>query len=114
MSIKPRPELLKGVTVKAVVGCGTLYITINVDGIGKPFEVFAQIGKAGGCSGSHLEAIARLISLSLRQGAEIEDIAKQLEKIRCPSPSINNGCTHFSCSDAIAKVLESYKIQERS
>ncbi len=104
---RPRPEVMRGTTTKINTGCGNLYITINEDGEGHPFEVFMQMGKAGGCAASQLEAIGRLVSLALRSGIDPAPIIEQLRGIRCPSPSWENGGTRiFSCADAIARALE--------
>ncbi|MGE4357971.1 MAG: vitamin B12-dependent ribonucleotide reductase [Candidatus Omnitrophota bacterium] len=104
---RPRPEVMRGSTTKINTGCGNLYITINEDEEGHPFEVFMQMGKAGGCAASQLEAIGRLVSLALRSGINPAPIIEQLKGIRCPSPSWENGGTRiFSCADAIGRVLE--------
>lgn len=89
-------------------GCGNLYVTVNEDESGKPFEVFTNIGKAGGCASSQAEAIGRLISLSLRSGVEPDEIIKQLKGISCHQPSWADEGRILSCSDAIAKALEKY------
>ena len=103
---RPRPAVTKGTTTKVATGCGNLYITINEDDKGMPFEVFIQMGKAGGCAASQLEATGRLVSLALRSGVENKKIIDQLRGIRCPSPSWEKGGRIFSCADAIARVLE--------
>jgi len=103
---RPRPVVTKGTTTKVTTGCGNLYITINVDDRDLPFEVFIQMGKAGGCAASQLEAIGRLVSLALRSGLENKRIVEQLRGIRCPSPSWEKSGRIFSCADAIARVLE--------
>ncbi|MBU4149162.1 MAG: TSCPD domain-containing protein, partial [Candidatus Omnitrophica bacterium] len=103
---RPRPVVTTGTTTKVNTGCGNLYITINVDDRNMPFEVFIQMGKAGGCAASQLEAIGRLVSLALRSGVENKKIIDQLRGIRCPSPSWEKGGRIFSCADAIARVLE--------
>lgn len=103
---QPRPEVIKGTTTKVATGCGNLYITINSDDEGRPFEVFTQMGKAGGCAASQLEAIGRLVSLAFRSGIEVKSIIEQLRNIRCPSPSWEKGVRIFSCADALARVIE--------
>ena len=111
---KKRPELIKGSTRLMKTGCGNLYVTINEDPSGRPFEVFTNIGKAGGCASSQAEAIGRLLSLALRSGVEPEDIVKQLKGISCHQPSWNEGGRILSCSDGIAKALEKYHQYGRS
>jgi len=103
---RPRPVVTNGTTTKVATGCGNLYITINIDDKTLPFEVFIQMGKAGGCAASQLEAIGRLVSLALRSGVENSKIVEQLRGIRCPSPSWEKSGRIFSCADAIARVLE--------
>ena len=109
MSLKPRkrPETLKGVTRLMKTGCGNLYVTINKDKEGEPFEVFTNIGKAGGCAASQAEAIGRLISLALRSGIEPQEIVKQLKGISCHAPVWSGNGKITSCSYAIAKTIES-------
>lgn len=103
---RPRPEVITGTTTKVATGCGNLYVTINLDEQARPFELFTQMGKAGGCAASQLEATGRLVSLAFRSGIEVKSIIEQLRNIRCPSPSWEKGQRIFSCADAIARVIE--------
>ncbi len=107
-TIEPRrrPEVTFGTTSKILTGCGNLYVTINNDKDARPFEVFMQMGKAGGCAASQLEAIGRLVSLALRSGIDQKTIVAQLRGIRCPVPSWDKGARIFSCADAVSRVLE--------
>ncbi len=106
---RERPQVTKGITEKVQTGCGKLYVTINEDEHG-PCEIFARMGKAGGCAASQIDAQARLISMALRSNVDPHSIVKQLKGMRCPSPSLlpQNGGKILSCSDALAKVLEHY------
>lgn len=108
INLKPRrrPEVLHGVTRLMKTGCGNLYVTINRDALNNPFEVFTNIGKAGGCAASQAEAIGRLISLALRSGIEPKEIVKQLKGISCHAPVWSENGKITSCSDAIAKAIE--------
>jgi len=91
-------------------------VTVNEDEHGL-FEVFTSMGKTGGCVASFTEAIARLISVALRSGIEVEEIIEQLKGIRCPMPRWDEGAVIRSCADAIAKAIEIYlgrDVRERS
>ena len=105
---RKRPEVIKGTTRLMKTGCGNLYVTINEDESGNLFELFTQMGKAGGCASSQAEAIGRLVSLALRGNIEPIEIEKQLRGISCHSPAWANGGKIASCSDAISKAIERY------
>lgn len=103
---KKRPEVIKGATYRMNTGCGNLYVTINEDEGGSIFEVFTQMGKAGGCAASQSEAIGRLISLAFRIDVDPHEIITQLKGIRCHSPAWYKGSRILSCSDALAQAIE--------
>lgn len=100
-----RPRALSGNTVKIKVFCGDLYVTLNWYE-NKPFEVFFQLGKSGGCPRTQTEALARQISISLRAGVDINEIIEQLLGIRCPTPFLSQGVEVLSCPDGIGKALK--------
>ncbi|CBE68239.1 Ribonucleoside-diphosphate reductase [Candidatus Methylomirabilis oxygeniifera] len=66
LKVKPRPRTMKGVTYRAETPLGTAFVTVNQNGEGEPFEVFASVGKAGSDTSAVSEAIGRLISMVLR------------------------------------------------
>jgi ribonucleoside-diphosphate reductase alpha chain len=99
-----RPTTLSGITDKIKTGYGNLSVTVNtLDG--KPFEVFAQIGKSGYSTMADTEAICRLISLGLRSGIPVDKIIEQLMGIGGASQVFQEGGRIMSIPDAIAKVL---------
>lgn len=105
---RKRPEIMIGKTYKVKTGYGNLYITINNDENGEPFEVFATIGKSGGFFQEQCEGICRLISLSLRSGMKIGEIIDNLKGIRGPMPTITERGTILSLPDAIGKIIEEH------
>jgi ribonucleoside-diphosphate reductase alpha chain len=102
-----RPETLTGFTEKIKTGYGNLYITVNMHN-GRPFEVFASIGKSGYSTMADTEAICRLISLALRSGIPLLQIVRQLQGIGGSQPVFERRGLVFSIPDAIAKVLSDH------
>ncbi len=100
-----RPETTEGNTHRIETGCGHLYVTVSGDN-GQVLEIFATLGKAGGCAHCQNEAVTRAISLGLKYGVPLEGYVRQLKDIRCPNPVWDDGRQILSCADAIAKVLE--------
>ncbi|MEE8573891.1 MAG: vitamin B12-dependent ribonucleotide reductase [Thermodesulfobacteriota bacterium] len=105
---KPRGDVAFGVTKKIKTGCGNLYIIINADEEGRPFEIFTQIGKAGGCVASQCEAMGRMTSLALRSGIQPAEIVNQMRGISCHLPVGYGSEKVMSCADAMAKALDWY------
>jgi ribonucleoside-diphosphate reductase alpha chain len=104
----PRPDVVAGATYKVKTGYGTMYVTINHDEAGKPFEVFATIGKAGGVFQEESEAICRLVSLALRSGISVETVIDQIKGIRGPMPTWTKNGQVLSVPDGIAQILQQH------
>jgi len=102
-----RPSRLVGFTDVRATPLGKLFLTLNtVDR--HPIELFAQIGKAGSDVSAFTEAIARLVSISLRCGVDPDEIAAQLTGIG-GSRSIGFGPSRVrSVPDAIGQFLAGY------
>ncbi|MGK7346300.1 MAG: vitamin B12-dependent ribonucleotide reductase [Candidatus Nitrospinota bacterium M3_3B_026] len=105
VAVRPRPDTVYGLTQRITTGCGSMFITINMDEEGRPLELFSQLGKAGGCAASQTESIGRLVSLALRAGVDVSEIQKQLMGISCHQPAWDKGIRIASCADAIGKAL---------
>ncbi len=104
-TVRKRPDILQGFTQKVQTGLGAMYLTVNeVDG--KPFEVFATIGKSGRSITAKAEAIGRLVSLALRSGVSVRDIVTQIKGIGGEHPVFRGKGLLLSIPDAIAWVLE--------
>ena len=108
MAKKKRPKTLIGRSIQMETGCGPLYVTVNEDETGL-FELFNNIGKAGGCAGAQSEAIGRLVSLAWRSGVSADSIIKQLIGISCHRPKGIGNNKISSCADAIAKAIRLYQ-----
>jgi len=106
---RERPDVIHGSTYRIKTAYGKLFITINDDEKGQPFEIFSHLGKAGGFFAAKAEAICRLMSLSLRSGVDPEEIISQLKGIRGPTPTWSDeGKMILSLPDAIAQILEKH------
>ncbi len=91
-------------TERIRTGHGTMYVTINVDDDGRPFEVFTALGKGGSSDSAQLEAVSRLISMALRAGVDPESIISQLRGIT-DDPVWDSGVLVRSAPDAVALAL---------
>ncbi|MBN1817657.1 MAG: TSCPD domain-containing protein, partial [Sedimentisphaerales bacterium] len=85
-----------------------LFVTVNKDRHGL-CEVFANLGKAGGCP-AQSEATCRAVSSALRSGVAPHVLVEQLRGIRCLSTiaaqKTDRDVDVRSCPDAIAKAIE--------
>ena len=102
---RERPDQIHGTTTRIRTGCGPLFVTINDDERGLPFETFATLGKAGGCAAAQTEAIGRLASLALRSGVPVEEVQKTLRGITCHRPAGFGPERVLSCGDGIAQAM---------
>jgi ribonucleoside-diphosphate reductase alpha chain len=105
---RQRPTLLRGRTVKMNSPLGDLYVTINEDESGRPFEVFCTLGKAGGAAMADSEAIGRLASLALRSGIPITAVRDQLRGISCDRAVGVGPNKVLSAPDAVAQAIDRY------
>ena len=105
---RPRPDVLHGVTQRIDTGYGKMYVNINEDDEGEPFELFATIGNSGGFTNSFTEALAKVISYALRSGVDPNEIAGDLQGIRSPKVAWDKGEQINSIPDAIGVAMRRY------
>jgi ribonucleoside-diphosphate reductase alpha chain len=102
-----RTSRLRGITVRKATPMGNLFLTLNMHRT-HPFELFAQIGKAGSDVAAFTEGIARLISLAFRCGVDPQAVADQLIGIG-GSRSVGFGPNRIrSVPDAIGQFIQQY------
>jgi len=105
---RQRPQALRGYTMKMMSPLGDMYVTINEDDHGRPFEVFCTLGKAGGAAMADAEAIGRLLSLALRSGIPISRVKDQLRGISCDRAVGLGPNKVLSVPDAVGQAIERY------
>jgi ribonucleoside-diphosphate reductase alpha chain len=109
---RQRPQALRGYTMKMMSPLGDLYVTINEDENGRPFEVFCTLGKAGGAANADAEAVGRLMSLSLRSGIPIAQVRDQLRGISCDRAVGLGPAKVLSVPDAVGQAIERYLLEK--
>ncbi len=108
---KARPRRLQGATYFIHTPLGKAYVTVNREPDGEPFEVFANVGKAGSDIAAVSEAIGRLISLILRLPSpmtptqRLEEVVDQLSGIGGGRHLGFGAKRILSLPDALAQVL---------
>jgi ribonucleoside-diphosphate reductase alpha chain len=109
--VVPTSDNVIGLKKKLTGGCGSLHLQVYFDKeTGKMTEVFVNKGGGGGCN-SNLNALSRMISIALRAGVDVKDVADQLAStINCPSFASArakgiNLSPGSSCASAVGKAL---------
>jgi ribonucleoside-diphosphate reductase alpha chain len=105
---RARPDTLRGTSLRKETPLGTMFVHITEDDRGQPFEVFINLGKAGGAAMADVEAIGRLISLGLRSGISIQAIHRQLRGISSDRAVGVGPNKVLSVPDAIGIALEDW------
>ena len=105
---RSRPDRLRGTTIRKETPLGTMFVNITEDDKGQPFEVFINLGKAGGAAMADAEAMGRMISLSLRSGIPLREVHKQLRGISSDRAVGLGPNKVLSVPDAIGIALEDW------
>ena len=106
MAKTPRPKILLGTTHTVLTGCGKMRVTVNWDFELNITEVFAKLGKSGGCATVHVNSLTMFVTQAIRYGMEIDAVVKRLRGERCQSPAHDDSEEILSCEDGIGIVIE--------
>jgi len=102
------PQIADGTRIRKDTGCGMLYVHVYKDLDGKEIEVFADLGKAGGCPSAFTEGLGRLSSLALKHGATMQEIRDELIEIKCTKEKGFGENYIASCLDGVGKAVHDY------
>jgi len=105
---RARPDVLKSTAIRKETPLGTMFVHITEDDKGQPFEVFINLGKAGGSAMADAEAMGRLVSLALRSGIPIQQVHRQLRGISSDRAVGLGPNKVLSVPDAIGLALEDW------
>ncbi|MGI8843293.1 MAG: vitamin B12-dependent ribonucleotide reductase, partial [Gemmatimonadaceae bacterium] len=105
---RSRPDKLRGTSIRKETPLGTMFVHITEDDRGQPFEVFINLGKAGGAAMADVEAMGRLISLALRSGIPLREVHRQLRGISSDRAVGIGANKVLSVPDAIGIALEEW------
>jgi ribonucleoside-diphosphate reductase alpha chain len=105
---RSRPDKLRGMSIRKETPLGTMFVHVTEDEKGQPFEVFINLGKAGGAAMADAEAMGRLISLALRSGIPLMEIHKQLRGISSDRAVGLGPNKVLSLPDAVGIALEEW------
>ena len=100
-----RPRRIHGTTERVNTYHGGAYVTVNKDDDGNIVEVFAAVGKPGGCDQTVMQVLTRMTSIALQYGVPAEDVIRQLKGSSC-CPTYDGSTLVLSPSDAIGIALE--------
>ncbi len=106
------PDIMPSLKLKQKTPFGQMHANLTIDPTsGKPYEIFAQVGKGGDIAHADLEAICRLASISLRSNTSPWSVVEQLEGI---GSTVSSGMSRegeiSSLGDAVSRVLKKYML----
>lgn len=110
---RSRPDMLRATSIRKDTPLGTMFVHITEDDRGQPFEVFINLGKAGGSAMADAEAMGRLISISLRSGIPLQEITRQLRGVASDRAIGLGPHKVLSVPDAIGIALDEWWRQKQ-
>ena len=104
-----RPEILNGCTYRVHSPFGAVFVTLNEDRKGYPFELFLNTGKRGSDIAAEAEAIGRLCTLLLQLPSAVPEVQRIQNIIR----HLNGIGGSRSIPDTVAVALSLYLQDKR-
>ena len=92
---------------------GVMFINITEDEERRPFEVFINLGKAGGSAMADAEALGRMISLALRSDVPLAEVVKQIRGISSDRAVGMGPHKVLSMPDAVGQALAEWEADQR-
>jgi ribonucleoside-diphosphate reductase alpha chain len=105
---RARPDTLRSTSIRKETPLGVMFVHITEDDKGQPFEVFINLGKAGGSAMADAEAMGRLMSLALRSGIPLQALHRQLRGVSSDRAVGLGPNKVLSVPDAIGLALEEW------
>jgi ribonucleoside-diphosphate reductase alpha chain len=105
---RARPDKLRSTSMRKETPLGTMFVHISEDDRNQPFDVFLNLGKAGGSAMADAEALGRLVSLALRSGIPLQEITRQLRGISSDRAVGLGPNKVLSMPDAVGIALEEW------
>jgi ribonucleoside-diphosphate reductase alpha chain len=105
---RARPDKLRSTSMRKETPLGTMFVHISEDDRNQPFDVFINLGKAGGSAMADAEALGRMISLALRSGIPLMEIRRQLRGISSDRAVGLGPNKVLSMPDAVGLALEEW------
>jgi ribonucleoside-diphosphate reductase alpha chain len=110
---RARPDVLRSTSIRKDTPLGVMFVHVTEDERGQPFEVFINLGKAGGSAMADAEAMGRMISLALRSGIPLMEVHRQLRGISSDKAVGLGPNKVLSVPDAIGIALEEWYRQKQ-
>jgi ribonucleoside-diphosphate reductase alpha chain len=105
---RARPDKLRSTSMRKETPLGTMFVHISEDDRQQPFDVFINLGKAGGSAMADAEALGRMVSLALRSGIPLPEIVRQLRGISSDRAVGLGPNKVLSMPDAVGIALEEW------
>jgi len=106
------PDILPNVTIRVRTPDGTMFVSVSEHN-GDPTQLLIHIGKSGHSLQAWADALARVVSLALRNGVKIQAIIAEISQITTDRRAFSNGISIYSGPDGVTHGLLQYLASKR-